>query len=248
MLPIGIIGFNRPLVESDSVIEICKAWFREIFAISGHSSYNASWWFNALIIELYFLFPLLFYGLKHALIPTLLFTFLQRHLSIAHIGMDMQIYLPIFVIGMIFSMYSDNLTKFGYYLPKWLIYLIVCAGIIIPCMFLPIIDDGAIFYNGIKLYWLLTIAIMMAIVLFRGQVLWLRKGVTFLGKHSSNIYWMHTLIFFYWFPKYFYSLHNPLLIFTALLGICLILSIALEKIKDTSGYTELIRKTLRKFE
>ena len=250
VLPIGILVLNRPLIESDSTAEVLQAWFREIFAISGHSSYNSTWWFNTLIIEMYLIFPVLYYGLKYACIPTLLFAFMQRHLSIAHIGLDMQIYIPIFVIGMLFAMYANNITKWCHRFPAWTIYVIAFIGLVAPAIALPLLDridyGDPIFYKGIKLYGVLTIAIMMLIVLMRGHCVYSGKCFAFLGKHSSNIYWMHKFFYFYWFPTFFYSLHNPILIFIALMSVCLLLSILLEWIKDVSSYNRFVNGILTK--
>lgn len=248
MLPVGIFGFHRPLVESDSLKTILMAWFREIFAISGHSSYNASWWFNALIIELYLLFPMLYYGLKHACIPTLVFVFFQRHLSIAHIGMDMQIYLPIFAIGIFAAMYSEKINSYLLRFPRWVVCVAALGSLLIPAVALLLLDNGVIFYRGIKLYGLLTIGLTMIIVLLRGVGKGVSQCVAFLGKHSSNIYLMHTLIFFYWFPKFFYGLHNPFIIFCSLLTICVVISAGIEKMKELSHYNQLVKNILRKIE
>lgn len=248
MLPIGIIGFHRPLVESESLIEISKVWLREIFALSGHSSYNASWWFNALIIEMYILFPILYYGLKYACLPTLLFVFLERHLSIAHINMDVQIYLPIFTIGMFAAMYSNKITSSIQRVPQWCVWVVALCCLLIPMVTLPLLDDGAIYYRGIKLYWLFTIGLTMMIVLTRRVGNKISQSIAYLGRHSSNIYFMHTLIFFYWFPKYFYALHNPLIIFCSLLIICVIISISIEKLKEVSCYNQLVNSVLKKIE
>lgn len=248
MLPIGIIGFHRPLVESASITEILKVWIREILAISGYSSYNPSWWFNALIIEFYLLFPLLYYGLRHAFLPTLLFALLQRHLVIAPTNVNMHIYLPIFVVGMAWAMYADTITKWGQWCPRWLLYVAMIIGLLVPTIILPMMDDGAVYSKGIRQYGILTIALTMLIVLLKNTLTSLGRCLAFLGKHSSNIYWMHTLIFFYWFPKYFYALHNPILIFITLMGICLLLSIGIEWAKEKSHYNNLVNNILQKFE
>ena len=248
MLPIGIIGFHRPLVESASISEISKVWIREIFAISGHSSYNPSWWFNALIIEFYLLFPLLYYGLRYAFVPTILFVLLQRHLVIAPIKVDMHIYLPIFVVGMAWAMYTDKITKWGQFCPRWLLYIAMTIGLLIPAIILPMMDDGSVYAKGIRQYGILTIALTMLIVFLNNTQTSLGRCLAFLGKHSSNIYWMHTLIFYYWFPQFFYALHNPILIFMTLIGGCLLLSIGIEWIKEVSQYNKQVYKILHKFE
>lgn len=59
------------------------------------------------------------------------------------------------------------------------------------------------------------------VVLFDGKEC---KPLSLLGKHSMNIWLMHTWIFSYLFGRYFYSLGHPILIMLVLLIVCILLS------------------------
>lgn len=62
---------------------------------------------------------------------------------------------------------------------------------------------------------------------------------SFLGKHSMNIFLFHTFIFLYWFKDFIYYTRNPIIIFFSLLIPCLIISIAIEKIKAVIGFDKM---------
>lgn len=57
-----------------------------------------------------------------------------------------------------------------------------------------------------------------------------------LGRHSSNIFFTHTLLYSYYFLGFYYSLRYPVVVLTALGVTTLALSVVLEKAKETSGY------------
>lgn len=245
-LPIGILAFDRPLCETNSILETLKVWGHEILAISGHGAYNATWWFNTLIISLYLLFPIWYYGANHAPLLTLIIAYALNHSTLMKINMDMGIYTFIFVVGIVLAIHQNKIKQLLNKVPVWLLWGLCGLAIIIPATVLPIIDHGAIFYNGIHLYALLTVGIVMLIVLGMRKLKRLCEGFSVLGKHSANIYLIHTLIFYYWFPEFFYSLRYPISIFGVLMAICLVISYVLEFLKEKSGYYKGVNLLLAK--
>lgn len=67
----------------------------------------------------------------------------------------------------------------------------------------------------------------------------LHSGMEFIGKHSFNIFLFHTYIYLFFFPEVIYWSRNPILIFFSLLISCLLLSVALEKLKEYIGFYKL---------
>ena len=245
-LPIGILAFDRPLCESNSILETLKVWGREILAISGHGAYNATWWFNTLIISLYLLFPIWYYGAKHVPLMTLIIAYALNHSSLVKINMDMGIYTFIFVVGIVMAIHQDRIRDGLNKVPVWLLWVICGMAIIIPAIVLPVIDHGAIYYNGIHLYAILTVGIVLLILMGIRKLKWTSKFFGILGKHSANIYLMHTLIFYYWFPEFFYALRYPIAIFGVLMTVCLIISSGLEFMKEKLGYNKGVNWLLAK--
>lgn len=66
--------------------------------------------------------------------------------------------------------------------------------------------------------------------------------LAYLGKHSMNIYLVHTFIFKYFFHDFIYGFHNSILMFAVLIVISLGISVVLEQIKRKLFFYELVGK------
>lgn len=62
----------------------------------------------------------------------------------------------------------------------------------------------------------------------------------FFGKHSMNIFLLHSFIRHYWFGEFTYSFNNWLLIFVVLFGLSLAASVVIELIKKLIRYDKLM--------
>ena len=82
--------------------------------------------------------------------------------------------------------------------------------------------DAAIVILGITLY--CTILIPTRIL----------KGLSFLGRHSFNIFLFHSFILGYYLHDFIYWSRNPLLIYLTLMVVCIPISMLVEWIKDVS--------------
>lgn len=69
---------------------------------------------------------------------------------------------------------------------------------------------------------------------------WLRAPFAFVGKHSMNIFLTHTLLYSQYLHKFIFSFQYPTLIFLALLGSSLLLSVAIERLKEITRYIALV--------
>lgn len=58
-----------------------------------------------------------------------------------------------------------------------------------------------------------------------------RTVLSFLGKHSANIFMTHTFFYLYYFPRFFCAFRFPSLILLSLLAVCVFYSAALETVK-----------------
>ena len=77
---------------------------------------------------------------------------------------------------------------------------------------------------------------------------WNMSGLAFVGKHSMNMYLIHTFIFGYFFHDFIYSFKYPILIFIVLLIVSLLLSIAIEFLKGKFGFYQFQKHVISKFE
>lgn len=209
-------------------------------ALGLSSVYNPSWWFNYLIISFYLVFPILYICVENALLPTLLLSLLLTSFKIPHLH-DLSHFSFIFTCGIAWALNSERLKHIPLYVDVSIIFISIayllykshhCSAIYLDCLL------GFAF---------LTLSISHIIV---REINCLRPFIhvlAFIGKHATNIYLIHTLIFRYFFPEFFYGLKYPLFIFLALLFISLAFSIVLEFLKEKSGYNKLSSSLTAKF-
>lgn len=74
---------------------------------------------------------------------------------------------------------------------------------------------------------------------FIGCVKWLKKLLEFLGKHSMNMFLIHTVFRAIWFDEYIYGFKYVGLIMLALVVVTVFLSMLIEWVKKQIHYTDL---------
>ena len=75
----------------------------------------------------------------------------------------------------------------------------------------------------------------------------IRTLLLFLGKHSMNIFLIHTFFRVYYTTDFIYGFRNAYLIIAVLLGISVICSIVTDYLKKISGYDRIIDRLTKKF-
>ncbi len=233
-VPIGVFLFKytfnevygNSLVPPKFIINFLG--LQDMFNFEG---YNPTWWFMTCILILYFLFPFLNVLLSKFdyIFLILIFIFSLFSINISFL-FNMQPYAPIrdylftFTLGMYFSKHnllikiknfpSNSLIKFGCLLITLAIQIYLRTLLNKKSL---IITDG-----------LITILITQLYLLFKSK----SKFLLLLGKHSFNIFLFHTFIFSYYLKSFIYGFRNPILIFIALLSMCLLISIFIEFLKS----------------
>lgn len=237
-VPIGVLVFDIPIIQGDDLVHRIKNFVFQIFAISDQQSYNTTWWFNSLIIPLYILFPVVGYMIKRSPIYTV-FVFLVLGTSKLIIGPQLQGYIPIFTLGVLWSAYHEKLTVIlnKYKIPVLLLLLLF--SLLCNLVALYALGEDHIFSRGLPCYSLLTIQLAFCTIFFLRKVRRLSMPISFLGKHSANIYLVHTFLNYYWFPRFFYSIENALLLWGTLMGLSVVMSILLEYLKSIARWNDL---------
>ena len=234
-----------PVQVDGSIRHQLKLWLLELFAIRGQASYNDSWWFFSLIISLYILFPVLYWGFKKALLPTVLFVLLEQSLSLEFIDQSLQIYMPIFSVGMLWAMYKNKITFVLSKISYLYLILMLCLFSFSIWRLLSLYNAGNLWYAAIRVYGCLSVGMMIFILSFlKGKKNPLALAASFLGKHATNIYIVHLMFSKYWYPNFFYSLPSPWLIFIILLLSSLLFSVIIEWLKNKTGYNSVSRKVI----
>lgn len=242
-VPIGVLVFGISLSsrygESSSNALMLIG---DVLGINEYKSYNITWWFNRLILVLYLLSPFLFLGIRNkwTCLPILIVLFyLSLHSYKIHVNCDgLTLYAISFGIGMAWSCHNGVLNACFSKIPRWMILSLSIVGIVCSCI---LREKGYFGFRGQKADLLLTLSLVVFALSLR-QYEFVRKPLSFLGKHSTNIYLTHTFICSYWFMPFVFCSQIAPIIFVTLLTVCIILSLCLEWIKDKAGLYKLQRK------
>jgi hypothetical protein len=224
---IFVFGRNLSVVYQDG--NQYKMLLTDFLGLNGLMSYNITWWFNQLIICLYLCFPLLYFLLKKWKIFALISSMLLWLIPIPIIPDVMRMWLIHFCLGIIFALNVDAinnfLNRYNRFLLLVLLILLMCFLVLARGMrFIP-------FFNGIRIDAFLAVNVILLSIIVIRNIPCLNSLLQYLGKHSMNMYMIHTFIYYYWFNRFIYSFEYPVLIFVALTCISLGISILLELLK-----------------
>lgn len=89
---------------------------------------------------------------------------------------------------------------------------------------------------------LMALTLAAAVHTFLAKVPVLSQVMCYLGKHSANIFLCHTLLYSYYFLGFFFSFYYWILIVASLVVVSLLVSMAMEFIKEKTGYTKKMQK------
>ena len=104
------------------------------------------------------------------------------------------------------------------------------------------------YFTGIAVDGLLAFVISMLVIMLIRNLPVVNVVFSFLGKHSANMYMVHTFLFSYWFPQFIYVPKYAFLIFLLLLLCSLAISLALEFIKKKGCIYKLSDYVVRKID
>lgn len=247
-VPLGIFLFNRPF-ETVYGIDAEMPGFAvlDFLGLMGKQSYNITWWFNRLILYFYFFFPLLYLGMRYIIsglaILILLYVWPSQILyHFEELDIAFPLYFYIFALGIFCARHKGSLNKLLNKLNSKAIFGLTFGGLI-----------ATLFVWKTELHpstqittWdcLATLFLSYFVISIRQLIHKDFKLLTFLGKHSMNMYLTHTFIFAYFFKDFIYWFSNPVLIFLVLLGCSLLLSMVVEFIKEKAQFYKLQDKII----
>lgn len=256
-VPITVFLFHRPLSAAyGDNANIVIGIVYDLLGVQGFSSYNITWWFNKLLILLYLLFPLLYYGIQKNGVVVLLVSLLINRLWMRVMGYDyygeLYIYQFPFVFGILWNKWGNgevicrtrqldrfaeicSLSNIKPYIKAFGCGLLLLVMILLRMY--PLIPH----WTSIRMDAFVTIGVAMFVVSLRSFGMPMR-ALVFLGKHSANIYLIHTFYNAYWHLSW---LHNGVVMrsglnFFVLLSMCLLTSIVLEWVKERLGVYNLL--------
>ena len=201
---------------------------------------NVTWWYMSFAFILILLMPILqrWYA-KDKVILVIIAVFIFR-LSIIPLGIISPFFFTV-VLG-IWCANENVLLKIQRYgadkLPvkilKPCIAFFVIIGLFYTRMKLPALAD---IWDGL-------ISLTITYLCFDGlsKIPVISSALSFLGKHSMNMFLTHTFIYYYFFENFIYSFNHFLLIFLSLVCITLALSVVIEMLKEISRYNYITQK------
>lgn len=235
-IPIGVLFMGRTLEGVFGEHAYFKLFIQMIglhmFTEVGYG-YNATWWFMSLIVVLYAIFPLAYQLTKKFKIW---FLGVATVILFVPIPLVNDWILP-FSVGIYLSQ-NDGFVKLFAWLDKqgaWrFVTLFVLTALVAWYR-----QNGAIF-DSIRIDSLFAILLIIwttELVLVSTIA---KKVLEFIGVHSFNIFLFHTFIYYYYFGDAIYFFKNPILIFSVLLGVCLVISVGIEYFKKVIAFDKII--------
>ena len=219
----------------------------DFFGFMGYHSYNITWWFNRAILLLYIAFPILFLIIRKIPYISLVLAFgiMLVPIPVAFIN-EMTIWMFPFFIGMFWAMKIPQ----GYIIANKRKYFLLLPIVLILCCVLVYFRQNRIvpYFTGIAVDGLLALVISMLVIMLIRNLPVVNVVFSFLGKHSANVYMVHTFLFKYWFPQFIYAPKYAILIFLLLLSCSLAISMALEFIKTKGCIYKLCDYIVRKID
>ena len=237
-VPLGVL-LGRSLEQAyDNSTNIYMSLFKDILGIQGFSSYNITWWFNKLIIQLYILFPIIYILLRKNQFLCFVFTlFTYKFLWNGE-------YILVFYVGILLRYHKDIIDKYISYIDdKKLIFISMILFVIASIFRQSILSFLPHGVTDIFVLLPMCLLIINGSKYISPKIL---KSISFLGRHSSNIYMIHTFIFYYFFHNYIYYINNPVVIFINLLLSSCLLSIFIEMIKSRLKIEDIEKKIIKK--
>lgn len=233
-VPIGVFLFGRTfeLVYVNHIPIRFLLDFGGLSFMFGFYGYNATWWFMSCIIMLYMLYPLLWFRGGQSVILLVALT-ISVVISLFHIPFlePIRYYLMTFIVGMIVAstkfLTRVRLTRGTQKVGLFLLF-VLCVLVRNALGRFSMQFDTIICMVGIVLY--SSVGIKNKLCL---------NSLEFIGRHSMNVFLFHTFVYYYYFRELIYAPRNPILIFLLLLGICLIVSVLIEKIKGLCHFCQL---------
>lgn len=200
----------------------------------GGFGYNATWWFMGLIVPLYVLFPFLNdltrkYGWWFLSLCSLLL--IGKGIRI----LMLQEWLFPFCLG-IYAAQRNSIASTSSGLSRLGMFRFALLGaLLVAAAYLKLV----LLKGGVQTDGLFGALVIVSTFEATRTVPALKKILGFLGRHLFNIFLFHTFIYFYFWPEVIYAPRNPLVILVLLLGVCLVVSLALEKVKSLVGLPRL---------
>ena len=204
----------------------------------GTPTLNDTWWYMEIAYLLIFLVPLLAGLAEKVGWPILPLAFLLPSAVTLHPDLARYFFVAVFGVCAARGRCPDRLL--GLKLHPVLKWLAAAAGFVLCVLirqnymvheyYIHLIDAPV------------SLFLVMAAAGVAGRVPVLGKALAFVGKHSMNIYLVHTFFYKILWRPYIYRFRYAGITFLLLLAVCLVYSVALETVKKAARLEGLLRR------
>lgn len=236
-IPIFIVGLLGTLIWGDipinHIYQSSNGSFFAPYAVIdslglayplGTPTINMTWWYISASLLIVITTPIFYYIYKKIGIVSVIFSFAFLLIKPLFIYTSL---VPIIFVG-IYAASNGTIEKINNFIHKnvinHILFYILC-GLLLVGLF------WGTRYLSVEYFFIFLLIIVLFISMDLHSVKPLRICFEFLGMHSTNIYYLHTFIFYYWFRYTIYKFHYSLMIVVAVLIISLLLSLLVELTK-----------------
>ncbi len=188
---------------------------------------NMTWWYMKVAYILIFLVPAMAFTVRKIGYPMLLVAFLLPFTVSIDQDVERYFFVAAFGVCAAYGRWPDKM--FAWKLP-WVVKWIAGFAVLVVCV---LVRQNYVVYQTWAAY--LEAPIALVIVYFACQVLGsiplVARILAFIGRHSMNIYLVHTFFYMSLWREFIYSFRHAGLIFLALLLTTLAYSVVLEACK-----------------
>lgn len=208
---------------------------------AGTPTINVTWWYLSFFILLVFSMPLIYYAYSKGrylllgpvcLIPAVIFLKTE---SVLYAEL-----LPAALLGTAFA-YENWFEKIRQWNRSWRKLILFAA--LLFCGWLSFEVNQ---YVNFTLSWLMIFFLPILVQEYISYVPVLSHILKFIGTQATNIFLIHTFIYYYFYAEIIYSLNDSWKIYVAVLAISLIVSVIIECFKKLLRYNQLIDLVCKK--
>ena len=210
--------------------------------VFGTPMYMATWWYMSVAIILILILPLLvcLYR-KIGVYAILLVTLLPYILTFQYNNITR--YLLVMILGVVLAE-TDGIVKVSQWKIRNAVVLSKIIKIIVEVLAVYLLFKGRTSKYSYQLVEIWDSLIPLVIILFAYEFIVIIPGIrqvlSFLGKHSMNIFLTHNFFRVFWCPDVVYSFRSAWIIPLVLLIITLIFSIMVELLKKLIRFESLV--------
>lgn len=242
-VPIGVLVFGRTLANVYGIdSSLWSSLLSDVFGLRVLGSYNITWWVNRLFLALWLFFPFLFWSMNSRLVSIWMLILLYYDpgsilYPLNFVAPGLSTWLISYALGIFLAVNGSVLNNFLNKVNRFVVLSVFCLAAL---AFLYMRNNYVLScFLGVKgdpfIVVFLPLAVVSVCRLTRRKI----AVLIFVGKHSINMYLMHTFVYGYFFHNFIYGFKYPILIFAVLFAISLLVSIGVEFFKTKLGFYRL---------